>query len=171
MVVRNFDMRNLVNESPSADFAAVLSGITEIGVSLEDAGRENASMPAAVTYDLLEENEFLAASGATWDRAAKLKRKALISAVRADRWLMSLPKLRLTNPRLLGHLMHLHADEIVAINRRFLPDQTPMERSEAGEFLARKECRAVMRLWISQQDDAAVTDRMATLRSHLRADS
>lgn len=164
LVVRNFDIMNLIEGSPENDFASILSTITDRNVLLEKVPRMNESLPAAVTAYLLRQNQARLNAGHEQTREDKQNRSRLIELVRSDPDLMLGPKLRLDDDLLISHVSAIFEDEVAKINQRFLQKQTKIEVVGNGNTLTRNDFRERLAKWIySHEDIEGRSKRLAIL--------
>lgn len=167
LVVRNFDMANLVGGTPQSDFSYVVSNIVGEALSLDTVKRMNESIPAAVAAYLLRLNESAALDGQELTRADWVSRRELIKAIRQDESLMTGPKLHLNDDALVAHISAVFEDEIAEINRKFLIGQTGIELSENCSSLKKTEFRKRLSDWVYSFEDYDKSLKLSCLSASL----
>jgi hypothetical protein len=165
MVVRNFDLLNLVGGSPCSDFASVVSRFSEKPLTLKEVGPRNESLPASVTSALLKENNRMQRRGSPKTPLWKKRRLQLIDELRQFDGLRGGAKLRLEDGPLLGLLWLNLLPEVEAINERYLVGQVPIKVGQTGSQLTRKEVTGAFREWIESYRDPNVDEIVSLLRA------
>jgi hypothetical protein len=128
MIVRNFARENLVDGDVVADFAAILSRLgpkCHINSIREREGFPASAVAWLLAFNDMNRSETINQNKMRNNKSVALRRFAVRHLMEAEN-LDDLPKLKLTDPKLIDILRHNTSADCRWINEVFLKDQVPL---------------------------------------------